>query len=185
MIDVGRSHPPMTIPPGARAALTAIPSNSLTRDGEVRDFVSPNEDPSRLEGSTVQLLIPLRIQDVTNEYTFLFELREVALVTEIVRCAAACTEADVARARLMHRARKGTFAAELPVGVVACLTLEALESMVAAMESQPTPRLHQDCARSRQIFNVRARPMTGGFAIVDGGGLQGTFWVRLSDIRRK
>lgn len=183
MIDVGRAQPPTVIPPGARAAITAVPNEHI--GASTRDFLQSVDRASELNGATVQLLVPLRVQDVTNEYTFLFEIRDVEVVNEVVRCKSVCTQADVEAARALHRARKGTYEAELSVGAVACLNREALEAMIAAMQRQADAPLHRECGRAGKALNVRVRPMGAGLAIISEGELSGTFWVREAELRRK
>ena len=81
VIDMERQHPPTVVPPNAKVIKIAIPNDLYhTRaDGDyVEDFVDTLA-ASQAEGKEIQLLIPIRVEDVVNEYTFVFRLSHVAL----------------------------------------------------------------------------------------------------------
>lgn len=77
LIEVGQSRPPATIPAGARIEETGVPNNHI--DGsEVSGFFPYAEDPSTEIGEFVRLVLPIRVEDVINEYTFVFEVDGVS-----------------------------------------------------------------------------------------------------------
>lgn len=78
--DMGRAQTPTVIPAHARAAEIAVPNDQVVMIGYdhiIRDFVNPGDDYRALEGKQIQLLVPLKVQDTVNEYTFIFELKDI------------------------------------------------------------------------------------------------------------
>lgn len=77
MIDMQKAHPPSIIPSQSRLATVAIPNGQfrqgvgLYSSNYTADFI-PASAARSLEGTTIQLLIPIKADDVVNEYTFVF-----------------------------------------------------------------------------------------------------------------
>lgn len=81
VMNMGQAQTPTVIPAQAKAILTAIPNDLFVTGpagNRLLDFVDPCEDPAKYEGKDVRLVIPFKIQDVVNEYTFVFRLEDVA-----------------------------------------------------------------------------------------------------------
>jgi hypothetical protein len=71
-VDFGRPQPPTVIPGHASARLTAIPKSQVdTRNSRVVDFTGYGRLAAKVPA---HLLLPLRVQDVVNPYTFIFEM---------------------------------------------------------------------------------------------------------------
>lgn len=77
VIDMQKAHPPSIIPSQSRLATVAIPNGQfrqgvgLYSSNYTADFI-PASAARSLEGTTIQLLIPIKADDVVNEYTFVF-----------------------------------------------------------------------------------------------------------------
>lgn len=82
IIDMGKSRTPTVIPSHAKGVFTAVPNVNVDQDplntGYLSDFVGICDDPAALNGKEVQLLVPVRIEETVNEYTFIFRLQDVA-----------------------------------------------------------------------------------------------------------
>lgn len=81
VIDMGKAQTPTVIPAKAKAALTAIPVDNyvvnLSAGNQMKDFICVGEPYTELEGKEIRLLVPIRVQDVANEYTFTFRLQNI------------------------------------------------------------------------------------------------------------
>lgn len=88
--------PIQVVPAKATAVLVAIPN---AHADPRRDFVEWGEIEER-RGKEFRLLVPMRVQDVTNEYTFTFLLREVEIVTYKCPASVGC---DLTLAKQLYR----------------------------------------------------------------------------------
>ena len=81
VMDMEREQPPTVVPAGARAIVTAIPNDyyvTSSYGGYTRDFLCVRQPFGELQDSEARLVLPIRVQDVTNEYTFVFRLHNFA-----------------------------------------------------------------------------------------------------------
>jgi hypothetical protein len=83
VIDMEKAHPPTTVPAMASVFKVAIP-NDLLHTGSyghwIEDFVTP-ATAAAAEGKEMRLLMPIRVRDVVNEYTFVFQLNSVTVTS--------------------------------------------------------------------------------------------------------
>lgn len=80
VMDMGRAQTPTVIPSRSRVALSAIPNDYFHRGdygNTIRDFVCVGRAYQELEGAEMRLLMPIRVQDTVNEYTFAFRLSNI------------------------------------------------------------------------------------------------------------
>lgn len=84
VMDVGQSQTPTPIPANASTTVTAIPNAVIyDNDGDGVDDVNPlfaasdSTEFDEHEGETARLIVPLEVEDTVNEYTFVFEVRDL------------------------------------------------------------------------------------------------------------
>lgn len=88
LMDVGKSAAPTVIPADAKANLVAVPNSLIkfgvgTSEARVREFLWYVDEYDGLEGKQVELLVPIRVQNTVNEYTFVFIFENVDLYRAI------------------------------------------------------------------------------------------------------
>lgn len=82
VMDLGRDQPNQSIPAGARLSVTALPVSLYEQTygiNRIRDFVPFVEDAPRFEASEIRLVLPLMVEGVVNEYTFVFAVRDLKM----------------------------------------------------------------------------------------------------------
>lgn len=72
LIEINNPQTPAVVPRGATLTNSLTPVRNIGRDG--RRPLFDRSDRERLENRTVRILLPLQIQNVTNEYTFTFRI---------------------------------------------------------------------------------------------------------------
>lgn len=84
VMNVGESQPPTPIPANANVTVMAIPNAVIyDSDGDGIDDVNrlfTAADTTRFEeikGKTVRLILPLKVEDTVNEYTFVFSVEDL------------------------------------------------------------------------------------------------------------
>lgn len=78
MMNVGQSRPPAAIPAEANIVVTAIPNN-LVSGTEVEPLfsVADSAEFDEYVGKEMRLIVPLRVEDTLNEYTLVFDIRDL------------------------------------------------------------------------------------------------------------
>lgn len=96
VMDLERSQPPTVIPRGARSVLGMVPNDNFesgTYGNYFHDFVPLEEGAEQLEGREVRVVLPFSVQDVVNEYTFVFKIEDVGFPWTDPECTVARYEA--------------------------------------------------------------------------------------------
>ena len=73
---------PTTIPRGAKIEDALVPTNNVKYVGDwiVTPILPKNIEMSKaeqLKGGNLKILLPIKIEDITNEYTFVFNIKDV------------------------------------------------------------------------------------------------------------
>lgn len=79
IMNVGQeSQPPTPIPANASDEVTAIP-NDLVQGTDVVPLFSASDSANfdKYEGENMRLIVPLQVEDTVNEYTFVFNIRDL------------------------------------------------------------------------------------------------------------
>lgn len=86
--DVGQSQPATPIPAKAKTDVTAIPNVLIyDSDGDGIDDVNPmfsaadSAEFEDYEGEKMRLVVPLKVEDTVNEYTFVYDVRDLSIGT--------------------------------------------------------------------------------------------------------
>lgn len=88
IIDMEKAHPPSVIPSKSRLTKIAIPNDhfhqnvGLYSSNTMDDFIRPSAVRAS-DGMNVQLLVPIKVDEVVNEYTFIFTVK-VEAMTQLV-----------------------------------------------------------------------------------------------------
>jgi hypothetical protein len=88
-IDVGREQPASMIPAHSTLAVVAIPNTHIQGTApytSIADFIPLDESATEMDQKEARLVLPIRVQDVTNEYTLVFRLEDVLLPPKSDRC---------------------------------------------------------------------------------------------------
>jgi hypothetical protein len=80
VMDMEKSHPPTVIPANAGSRLVVIPNrlfSTSSAGNTLKDFVCVNAPYESLNGKEARLILPIRVQGVANEYTFVFRVSDI------------------------------------------------------------------------------------------------------------
>lgn len=84
MMNVGQSQTPTPIPANAKVTVMAIPNSQINPQtyGPNVHPLYPASDSMQFDeakGDSLRLVVPIQVEDTVNEYSFVFEVRDVWL----------------------------------------------------------------------------------------------------------
>jgi hypothetical protein len=83
IIDIGKSQPTTTIPKASSFTESVFPADKVSYDSVLGYYIVPMVPIGDAEarkgyiGKNIRLILPIEIEGITNEYTFVFELGAV------------------------------------------------------------------------------------------------------------